>query len=149
MMEQKTDNEIIEKVFELTKEKKIIWDYLDENKTLSQKLKLSSFGKTMPGETMWNNFNTKLETFFSGSSSYASGESFYAEIGENYIVLLRKILIGESHAYVSGDLMFLMVPRTYKGIKIIEDSDVIQRLHSYLKSTFPDVNDIIEDLFDM
>ena len=148
-MEQKTDNEIIEKVFELTTAKKIIWEYLDENKSLSEKLKFSSIDEAMPGETMWNDFNVKLETMFSGTSSYVSSESFYAEVGENYIVLLRKIFTGENHTYVAGDLMFLMVPRTYKGIKIIEDSDVIQRLHSYLKSTFPDANDIIEDLFDM
>jgi hypothetical protein len=138
---------LIEKILELSKQKKIIWEYLDEFENLYKHLNVApkkrKIGNALPlsdvAETMASTLY--MNTFFDAN------ESFYAKIRENFIVLLRYMEKNEENVLVADRIKFMLVPRTFKNIKIIEEDDKILRLHNYVKTQFPDVEDIINDIF--
>ena len=139
--------ELIERTLELSKRKKIIWEYLDEFEDLYQHLnvipKKKKIGSKPPIASLTETMTSALyiNTFFDAN------ESFYARIGGNFIVLLRYMEKNEENVLVADRIKFMLVPHTFKGIKIIEEDDKILRLHNYVKTQFPDVEDIINDIF--
>lgn len=141
------NDELIEHILELSKRKKIRWKYLDEFESLYQHLnvvpKKEKIGDTLPIQS----FSETISSALSAKSFFDANSSFYAPIGENYIVLLRYMKRDEEKILVADTIKLMLVPHTYKGIEVIEDDDKILRLHNYVKAQFPDVNDIIDDIF--
>lgn len=80
---------------------------------------------------------------------FDANASFYANIGENYIVLISEMIKNEENILIPDTLKLMLVPRTFKDIRIIEENDLMLRLHNYVRTQFPDVEDIIEDIFSM
>lgn len=140
------NDEIIERILVLSKRRKIIWEYLDEFENLYKHLnvipKKKKVGNTLPIASITETMASELyiNTFFDANAS------FYAQIGENFIVLLR-YMKKEENILVADRIKFMLVPHTFKGVKIIEENDKILRLHNYVKTQFPDVEDIINDIF--
>lgn len=140
------NTELIERILELSKRRKIIWEYLDEFENLYQHLNVipkKKIGNTMPVAS----FTETVTSVFSLNNFFDANESFYARIKGNFIVLLRYMEKNEENALVADRIQFMLVPHTFKGIKIIEENDKILRLHNYVKTQFPDVEDIINDIF--
>lgn len=139
-------DELIEKILELSKERKIIWEYLDENEILYQHLKVTP--KKDIGYTLSNDYVAEIvKSSLNLKTYFDTNASFYARIGENYIVLLRNMKKNEENVLAADRIKLMLVPHTFKGIKTIEETDRIMRLHNYVKAQFPDIEDIINDIF--
>lgn len=139
--------ELIEHILGLSKRKKINWKYLDEFESLYQHLNVFP-KKEMIGDVLpIQNFAEAMSSSLSGKSFFDVNSSFYAPIGKNFIVLLKYIKIYNENNLVADMIKLFLVPYTYKGIEEIEDDGNLLRLHNYVKAQFPDVDDIIDDIF--
>ena len=114
--------EIIKKLIDLTKSKKIKWNYLGE-----------------------------ADSIYNGLSMYASGfdhdNSFYSEIENNYIVLVAARPI--SNQLLAERISLHFVPNTFRDIQKIDSSKELLRLHTLVKSNFPNSEEIINHILNM
>ena len=144
--EERGNDTIIEKILELSKEKKIIWEYLDEYENLYQHLRVTPKRKRLDDKVSWTDITESVATALYTYTFFDANASFYANIGENYIVLISEMIKNEENILIPDTLKLMLVPRTFKDIRIIEENDLMLRLHNYVRTQFPDVEDIIEDI---
>jgi len=116
------DIEVINKLIELTKSKKINWYYLGE-----------------------------ADSIYNGLSMYASGfdhdNSFYSEIESDYIVLVAAR--PTSDQLLVERITLLFVPNTFRDIQKINSSEELLKLHTLVKSNFPNSEEIINHILNM
>lgn len=130
------DNKLVSfilKIIQRTKEKKMEWKYLDENRTLyegmgwaNKKVNHGFFSPTT--ETITPNFNIE--------------DSFFTRIGDMCIVI-----------YVRNDTpaSLFVVPNTYKKVVVLtpdEYGDYITQLLNLVESQFPNAESFIDDFLD-
>lgn len=130
------DNKLVSfilKIIQQTKEKKMEWKYLDENRTLyegmgwaNKKVNYGFFSPTT--ETITPNFNIE--------------DSFFTRIGDMCIVI-----------YVRNDTpaSLFVVPNTYKKVVVLtpdEYGDYITQLLNLVESQFPNAESFIDDFLD-
>lgn len=147
--EERSNDIIIEKILELSKEKKIIWEYLDEYENLYQHLKVTPKKKRIGDKLSWTDITENVATALYTYTFFDANASFYANVGENYIVLISEMIKNEENVLTADKLKLMLVPRTFKDVRIIEEDEMMLRLHNYVRTQFPDVEDIIEDIFNM
>jgi hypothetical protein len=82
----------------------------------------------------------KTVTFYDGLNS------FYTTVNDNYIILLAS---AEEDKMMRDKLTLLLVTEDYKDRKNITNYEAILQLHTLVKNSFPSVDDIIKDLFEL
>lgn len=130
--------EVIRKIKSLTENKTLIWSYLDENSCLYNGI--NYYPKT---DDILDNIKNDVNNI---NKEFDSENSFYANIGDNYLVLLTT---EEPYNLFADRLLLLLVPRTFKGIEKIKYSSFLLELHMFIKTLLPNSNDIIEDILKM
>lgn len=60
--EERGNDTIIEKILELSKEKKIIWEYLDEYENLYQHLRVTPKRKRLDDKVSWTDITESVAT---------------------------------------------------------------------------------------
>lgn len=148
-IQERSYDEIIEKIFELSKNKKIIWQYLDANESLCQNLKIIPKKTQLNATISWDIVTDNLAGALYPQSLFDANQSFYSSIGENYIIILCKLNRNEEKELIADKTKLMLVPRTFKNIEVIEETDKMLRLRNFIKKQFPDVQDIIDDIFAM
>lgn len=139
--------ELLEKMIELTKSEKISWNYLDSNKVVCDSMKFEGVSPLNHRKGI-----IALASAVSDKKIFDSDNSFVSKINHNYIILYCNLNDAEDGKTLDERLMLMLVPRTFKDIKIYfsEGSDgTLLRLHTLVKSTFPSANDIENDILQM
>lgn len=127
------DNEkyisFLKKVIEDTKEKKMVWHYLDSNASLYEGMNWTK------KETEYNFFSTKEKVH----PDFDTEDSFYTSIGNTFIVLFVDN---------SQPAILYVVPNTYKKVVTLspdEYGELITRLLNLVESQFPNGENFIEE----
>ena len=130
MVEQKYID-FIEHLIKQTKEKKLHWQYLDENEKLYQAMG-------------WTTTKIVYDFFAKGEekiyADFNKEDSFYVKRDNVFIVI---------HVYGNNPADLYVVPNTYKKVvKILshEYGEYITRLLNIVQSQFPDGEKFIDDL---
>ncbi len=147
-MSNLNETSFILKLIELTKEKKIEWDYLDEYRDVYQELSMQ------PRSPLYGKSSLEvLAEFGAGMSKieFDSDNSFATCINENYIIIYASIVEKKEPKLLGERLSLMLVPRTFKDIKRLRDNEEehLVRLHTLIKSGFPNSEDIINDILGM
>lgn len=128
-MSKQNNVEFLNKMIENTKERKITWKYLDENWELYEGME-------------WTKSTQDFDAFFHAKEKivpdFDSENSFYAHIGEMYIVLLVRY---------KQPANFYVVPKTYKKVVRMSSEEYgehITRLLNLVHSQFPNASDFID-----
>jgi len=127
-------NEFITKLGELTKSDKITWEYLDSNKSLYNSINLSPY----------NTYDV-ISAALEGKKSFDTSNSYFTKINDNFIILYTDSASKEGSSLVER-LRLLLVPRTFKSIRRISNSNESITLLTIIKSKFPSADDIIQDI---
>lgn len=139
---------VVKKLVELTKQKKIEWHYLDSCKDVYQQLSLEPKSPLV---------NRNALTIFSEFSTYNIKEPFDADnsfitfIHDNYVVIYARLNDKNEPTVLSDRLKLLLVPKTFKDVyESVDDTDGnLVRLHTLVKSVFPNSQDIANDILSM
>ena len=136
-------NDLFEKLIKLTKENTIQWRYLDDDKSICDELNLRAYKSE-------NIFEISLN--ITSSKAFDVNNSFVAHINNNYIIICCEKDDSTSNKTLEERLSFMLVPRTFRGVRVYTSSDddgTLLRLQSLVKSYFPSADDIIKDILDM
>ncbi len=137
-----SEHEIVTKLIELTNGKKIDWYYLDSDFSLYDNLNLAP-RKTFQGTAALLNEYAALND---NKLRFDVDNSFYSCLSSNYLVLY--VTPPSSNKEILAERMsLLLVPKTYRSIKEINNVEDLIRLHTIIKSGFPSAESIIEDIF--
>lgn len=129
---------ITNRIIELTEQEKLDWFYLSDDIALCQELGLREAPK---------NDIARLQMQFDKTVTFYDGlNSFYTTVNDNYIILLAS---AEEDKMMRDKLTLLLVTEDYKDRKNITNYEAILQLHTLVKNSFPSVDDIIKDLFEL
>lgn len=138
---------LLEKLINSTKENTISWEYLDSNKNVCNGL---GYEAVSPAKSL-----STLELVASLGYSkklFDSDNSFITEVNKNYIILYCNLDNKNGEKTLDERLIFMLVPRTYKDVFMYSSDGTdgtLLRLHSLVKSLFPNAKDIANDILNL
>ncbi len=140
-----SEHEIVEKLIELTVGKKINWAYLDSSKSVYDALDIIPRKDVRSAvESLLVEYSSQL----SDKQKFDPDNSYYTRINSNYVVLY--VSAPKSNDKILAERMnLLFVPNTFRSIEKVDNVDGLVRLHTIVKSHFPSVENIIDDILKM
>lgn len=137
----------IDIIIEKTDNGRLIWDYLDNEKRVCNALNIVSTSKSEEKFGYNNILNNSISQMLNGTRVFESDSSFIANVGKNYIVII-KYRIGGNNILTLDKLEIGFIPRTFKGVRFFNSNecDRLQELYTVVKKSIPSVDDIMNDL---
>lgn len=131
--------EFVSKLYSLTNEDKIRWDYLESNSELYDHSGLYPYS---------NSSIDNISKVMLNKQGFDPNNSFYASINSNYILIFTR-LPAEKGEGIYERLQLWLVPRTFKAIEKVGAKNNVVSLLSIIKSKFPSSSDIINDVLEL